>query len=221
MPAVLSTKLLSPAQKNLLLNANLSLTEYNAIKTEALEIPDSVSEKEYPNAIITSQTTVDFIQSYKLGRCFCVGQKTAKKLQSLGFDVEQVADNAKALASSILENYSELTFTYFGSLKRRPELSKTLKQSNIRLDEVFMYDTHKVPKSFHRSFDAVLLFSPSGVESYFEANPSSKSKLICIGPTTLASAKDYSKNAFMSNTTSVESVIVKAVNLLKPKNPAV
>jgi len=215
MPSVLSTKLLSPSQKNLLLNADLSLTEYNAIQTKALKIPASISEEKYQNVIVTSQTTVEIIKDFKIETCFCVGEKTALKLKSLGFKVEVIAESGIELGKKIIQDYSELSFTFFGSKKRRPELSSALKKANVSLAEVFVYDTIKIPKTFQRDFDAVLCFSPSGVDSFFEGNRDTRAKIICIGSTTAQQAKLYSESVFVSTKTSVESVIVKTVKLLK------
>jgi len=215
MPSVLSTKLLSPSQKNLLLNAYLSLTEYNAIQTKALKIPASISEEKYQNVIVTSQTTVEIIKDFKIETCFCVGEKTALKLKSLGFKVEVIAESGIELGKKINQDYSELSFTFFGSKKRRPELSSALKKANVSLAEVFVYDTIKIPKTFQRDFDAVLCFSPSGVDSFFEGNRDTRAKIICIGSTTAQQAKLYSESVFVSTKTSVESVIVKTVKLLK------
>jgi uroporphyrinogen-III synthase len=215
MPSVLSTKLLSPSQKNLLLNAYLSLTEYNAIQTKALKIPASISEEKYQNVIVTSQTTVEIIKDFKIETCFCVGEKTALKLKSLGFKVEVIAESGIELGKKIIQDYSELSFTFFGSKKRRPELSSALKKANVSLAEVFVYDTIKIPKTFQRDFDAVLCFSPSGVDSFFEGNRDTRAKIICIGSTTAQQAKLHSESVFVSTKTSVESVIVKTVKLLK------
>ena len=220
MKAVLSTKRLTEPQKNLILNANLSLTEFNAIETKALWLPKSVSDRTYENAIITSQTTVDLVKGLKISQCFCVGQNTAEKLKALGFKVEMMASNAKDLASRIIEDYAGLSFDFFGSLKRRPELSNKLKDFEVEFNEIFVYDTVKTPKIFNRSFDAVMCFSPSGVESFFEANPKSEAEIICIGHSTADTAKLYSKSVFVSSYTSIESVIVKTVKVLKLKNPA-
>ncbi len=214
MPSVLSTRLLSPSQKHLILNTGLSLTEYNFIQTKGISLPVSISEESYLNAIVTSQTTVDYIKDFKIQSCYCVGEKTASKLKSMGFEVKVIAETGQALAQKILEEYSKLSFTFFGSAKRRPELSEAFQKAHIPLIEIFVYDTLKTPKTFNRMFDAVLCFSPMGVESFFEGNPTSKSKLICIGETTAKQAKLYSDSVFVSTTTSVESVIVKAVKAL-------
>lgn len=217
MPSVLSTKLLSPSQKNLILNTGISLTEFNAIQTKALKLPVSISEEKFQNAIITSQTTVEMIKDFNIETCFCVGEKTALKLKSFGFEVKICAENGKALAQKIIEDYSDLSFTYFGSMHRRPELSEALNKAKVGLKEIFVYETIKTPKPFNRTFDAVLCFSPSGVDSFIEGNPASSSKLICIGKTTAQQAKLYSESVFVSTKTSVESVIVKAVKVLKTK----
>lgn len=215
MPSILSTKVLSPSQKQLLLNAGLSLTQYNFIQTQALDLAESISEESYPNVIVTSQTTVDVIKDFKIETCFCVGEKTAAKLKLMGFKVEVIAETGQDLAQNILNHYSDLSFTFFGSAKRRPELSETLQKAKIVLAEIFVYDSFKTPKSYNRNFDAVLCFSPLGVESFFEAHPNSTAKLICIGPTTARQAQQYSDAVYVSTTTSVESVIVKAVKVMK------
>jgi len=98
-----------------------------------------------------------------------------------------------------------------------------LQESGIDLKEVFVYKTHLIPKQFNRSFDAVLCFSPSGVDSIFKLNASLDSNLICIGNTTATQARDYSKRVYVSSKTSVESLIVKSCSAFTTltKNPAV
>jgi uroporphyrinogen-III synthase len=179
MPSILSTKILTPSQKNLLINAGLSLIEYNAIQIEVVELPQKRHKDHYPHAIITAK-----------------------------------ANNSKELAEKILKNYQNNSFAFFGSQQRRPELSEMLQRSGIDLKEFFVYKTHLIPKQFNRSFDAVLCFSPSGVNSLFKLNASLDSNLICIGNTTATQAKEYSERVYVSSKTSVESLIVKAVKLL-------
>jgi uroporphyrinogen-III synthase len=215
MASILSTKLLTDAQKNLVWNAGLSLTEYNFITTHALSLAESISEVTYRHAIITSQTTVGLVKNLDIKTCFCVGEKTASKLRSLGFNVDVVAESGQELAQLIVKKYSNLSFTFFGSAQRIPELSELLQSHGIHLTEILVYETLKTPKPYQRPFDAVLCFSPSAVDSYFESNPESKAKIICIGPTTAKQAKLYTSEIVVSSHTSIESVIVKAVNVLK------
>jgi uroporphyrinogen-III synthase len=214
MPSILSTKILTLSQKNLLINAGLSLTEYNAIRIEVLKLPQERYKDHYPHAIITSQKTTELIKHFSIGKCYCVGDKTALSLKNKGFIVEAKANNSKELAEKILKNYQKTPFSFFGSQQRRPELSEMLRKSGIDLKEFFVYNTHLIPKQFNRSFDAVLCFSPSGVNSLFKLNASLDSNLICIGNTTATQAKEYSERVYVSSKTSVESLIVKAVKLL-------
>jgi uroporphyrinogen-III synthase len=214
MPSVLSTKILTPSQKNLLINAGLSLIEYNAIQIEVVELTQKRHKDHYPHAIITSQKAVELIKYFSIGKCYCVGDKTALSLKNYGFIVAAKANNSKELAEKILKNYQNNSFAFFGSQQRRPELSEMLQRSGIDLKEFFVYKTHLIPKQFNRSFDAVLCFSPSGVNSLFKLNTSLDSNLICIGNTTATQAKKYSERVYVSSKTSVESLIVKAVKLL-------
>ena len=84
-PTVLSTKKLSTNQKELLLNAGLSLVEYDAIKIEFQSLPALISSVE--NAIITSKNAAKVVIKEKLQikNCFCVGDKTAALLENNGY----------------------------------------------------------------------------------------------------------------------------------------
>ncbi len=77
-----------------------------------------------------------------------------------------------------------------------------------------MYKTTLNPKKFDRQFDAVLFFSPSGVQSFFSENNIAIGKAICIGKTTASEAKKYTDNVVIANATTVESVIAKVVKIL-------
>ncbi|MFZ0491142.1 MAG: uroporphyrinogen-III synthase, partial [Salegentibacter sp.] len=119
MPTVLSTKKLSTNQKELLLNAGLSLVEYDAIKIEFQPLPALTSSVE--NAIITSKNAAKVVIKEKLQikNCFCVGDKTAALLENNGFSVIETAEQASALAEIITAQYCDKSFTFFCGNKRR------------------------------------------------------------------------------------------------------
>lgn len=215
MPNVLSTKILTESQTNLLLNANLSLVQYNAIEIKPLYSPDSFHNNYFENAIVTSQKSVDFIKSAKIERCFSVGQKTAELLKKYNFHVEVVAEYGADLAEIIAKKYSDFSFRFFCSEQRRDELPSKLKSQNVSFEEIHLYKTQPKLKKFHRNFDAILFFSPSGVKSFFELNSAKHSTLICIGETTARCARKFSSEVFVAKYTSIESMIVKTVQVLK------
>lgn len=213
MKSVLSTKKLSPSQTELLLNAGLSLVQYDAIKIEFLpfEVPSEVK-----NAIITSQNAVRSIlnSEFKIQNCFCVGQKTKALLEENGFRVIKMAEYAAELADYLVKNNQNDSFHFFCGNIRSDEIPTRLKENNIALREIEVYKTTLNPKEFERQFDAILFFSPSGVKSFVAENTLGRSLTVCIGTTTASEAKKHTEKVAIANATSIESVIAKAVKML-------
>lgn len=214
MKSVLSTKKLSLSQTELLLNAGLSLVQYDAIKIESLpfEVPSGVK-----NAIITSQNAVRSIlnSEFKIQNCFCVGEKTKALLEENGFRVIKMAEYASELADYLVKNHQNDSFHFFCGNIRSDEIPTRLKENNIALREIEVYKTTLNPKKFERQFDAILFFSPSGVKSFVAENTLGRSLTVCIGTTTASEAKKHTEKVAIANATSVESVIAKAVKILK------
>ena len=218
MPALLSTKKLKENQRSLLLNANISLVEYNAIKVDFVpfEVPLSIE-----NAIFTSQNAVKAVMSFELGvmSCFCVGEKTKSLLEQNGQKVIKMAKYASELADFIVKNHKNDKFHFFCGNLRSDEIPSKLKENNIAYEEIQVYKTVLIPKKFERQFDAILFFSPSGVKSYFSNNSPIEGGTggclaVCIGTTTVSEAKKHIENVVVANDTTVESVIAKAVKIL-------
>lgn len=216
MPAVLSTKKLRENQRSLLTNAGVSLVEYDAIKIEFVpfEVPSNI---EY--AIFTSQNGVNsFLTNFSssvIENCFCVGEKTKSLLEENGYKVIKMTEYASELADYLVKNYKDNSYHFFCGNIRSDEIPSKLKQNNISFEEIEVYKTSLNPKKFERQFDGILFFSPSGVQSFVSENKMNAAKAICIGTTTASEAKKYTENVLISNDTTVESVIAKAVKILK------
>lgn len=214
MPTVLSTKKLKSNQRSLLLHAGVSLVEYDAIHIEFVpfEIPTKVE-----HAIFTSQNAVLSIQNseFEIQNCYCVGEKTKALLKEKGYKVIMMTEYASELATYLVENHKNDFFHFFCGNIRSEEIPTRLTENNIDFKEIVVYETTLNPKKFERNFDAILFYSPSGVRSYFDKNPGSIDTFaVCIGTTTASEAKNYTKNVVISNSTTVESVIAKAVKIL-------
>lgn len=214
MHTVLSTKKLNKSQKQLLQNAGVSLVEYNAIKIHffAFEAPAAIE-----NAIFTSQNAVNAVMGYELGvmNCFCVGEKTKSLLEENGLNVIKTTEYASELAEYFVKNHKNDSFHFFCGNIRSDEIPSKLKENNIDFEEIEVYKTTLNPKKINRQFDAILFFSPSGVKSFVSKNKINAAKAICIGTTTASEAKKYTENVVISNATTVESVIAKAVKTLR------
>lgn len=217
---ILSTKRLLPNQRELLLNAGVAFVEYNAISIE--KVPFTLSQK-LKNLIITSQNgakiIIDHLKQHPAKgeqeqiKYFVVGSKTTALLALNGIKATKTAQNASKLAHYIAQEHAKDTFTYLCGKQRRDELPKILKEAEISCNELVAYETYENKQSFDRIFDAVLFFSPSGVSAFAKANKT-QPIAFCIGETTATAARDHFDQVIVSNATTIESTIAKAVNYL-------
>ena len=123
MPKILATKKLKPPHKNLLLQAGVSLVEYDAIQIQIPflhNLPDGSQ-----NAIFTSKNAVRAVSGkVKVERAFCVGEKTKKFLQDSGVQVEIQAANAELLAQKICTEFPDISFDFFCGNLRKENLAR-------------------------------------------------------------------------------------------------
>ena len=208
-PTVLSTKKLSPSQRNLLLHAGLGFVEYDAISVTPIsfDAPQNIE-----NAIFTSSHAVKVVENSKITieNPFCVGEKTKSLLVENGQKVAKTAQNASELAHFIVKKHKNEQFLYFCGNRRREELPKILSENKVSFSEVVVYQTDLNLKRFDRTFDGILFFSPSGVESFTSENKIENTIAFCIGETTATEARRYADTIVIANTPTVESVIAKA-----------
>ncbi|MCW9038116.1 uroporphyrinogen-III synthase [Altibacter sp.] len=216
---ILSTKKLSVAQKELFLGAGFGLVEYNAIKIQILNFS---APKSIKNAIFSSKNAIKAIKIHRpvlfdnnIENCFCVGESTTMLLAKNGQKVTKTAQYASELAEYLVNNHKNKVFYFFCGTERLEELPATLKKAEMTLFEVKTYKTELNLKQFHQNFDGILFFSPSGVRSFMQQNELGPGIAICIGKTTASEAKKYTEHVVVATTTSVESVIAKAVKTLK------
>lgn len=216
MPTVLSTKKLTEPQRSLLLQAGVGLVEYDAI---AIEFVDFETKEQIENVIITSQNTVNALveKNVQIKNCFCVGVKTKAMLEANGFEVKVMTDYGKELAEIIVKEYAGEAFTFFCGNLRRDELPTMLKENKVDFDEVEVYKTILKPKKFERSFDGVLFFSPSALESFAKESQLKNTTAFCIGTTTAAEAEKHTNNIVIATKPTIENVIVQVVKYLNKK----
>ena len=208
-----ATKILLPHQKELLLNAGLQLVEYDAIKIEQVSFEGPINI-EY--AIVSSKNAVQslLLKEIQVKNFYCVGSKTKALLEENGQNVLKMTENSKELGDFIQKSHNNGKIYFFCGNRRRDELPSILKAAKIPFEEIITYKTHLNPKSFHRSFDAILFFSPSGVESFALVNRWDDSWSICVGATTAAAVPPLNNLIAIANAPTGESVIAKTVKTL-------
>lgn len=212
---MLSTKVLSQGQKNLLLNAGLNLVEYNAISHKFP--PLALDSKWFSHVIITSPNAAKVVihQKIQAQQCFCVGEKTTEALRQNGYQVVETADYAADLARVIAKNYPSQRFTFFSGNLRQDTLPAFFSKHRIFLQEIQVYHTSLNPRAFNQEFDGILFFSPSGVKSFTKMNRIGSARVFCIGKSTESEVKNHTKNTQIAKKPSIENVIVQAVNFFK------
>ena len=212
---IVSTKILTSHQKQVLSDNNFDVTEANFIKTENKDFTlNDIGD----NLIFTSQNAAQSILNHpkceelKTKNVFCVGLKTKILLSENGFNVIAYTGYASDLAEIITLIYSSESFTFFSGNLRKEALPQSLAAANIKLKEIQVYQTTLTPQKVNGPFNGILFFSPSGVESYLSANDIKKETCFCIGETTAEALHKITKNIIIAENPSVEDVIEECIN---------
>lgn len=215
---ILSTKILSALQKEELKKAGFDLIEADFIKTENKPFEfKNLNE----SLIFTSQNAVHSVLSHsdyeqlKKKNVYCVGLKTKTLLSDNGFNVVAYTGYASDLAEIITLIYRNESYTFFSGNLRRDTLPNALKEAGIELNEIQVYDTSLQPQKINTAVDAILFFSPSGVESYLKENTIKKEICFCIGDTTAEALSKTTKNIIVADQPTIEDVIEDVIHEYK------
>ena len=177
------------------------------IETEAIR--NIETQQEIENTFLQSATVVftsmnavetvaDELLNEKPGwKIYCIGN-TTKTLAKKYFGDQAVvgtASNAAELAELIVEESEADAVTFFCGDKRRNELPDILRNNNIDVYELVVYQTVALHQKIEKHYNGILFFSPSAVESFFRTNKLSDDTLLfAIGNTTANEIKIYSTN---------------------------
>lgn len=215
---ILSTKILTSHQKQVLADNNFEVLEEDFIKTENKQFDlKEINE----NLIFTSQNAAQSILNHpkceelKAKNVFCVGLKTKILLSESGFNVIAYTGYASDLAEIITLIYSSESYTFFSGNLRKETLITALAAASIKLNEIQVYETSLTPQKIKTPVEAILFFSPSGVESYLSANIIKKETCFCIGETTAEALHKITKNILIAENPSVEDVIEEVIEKYK------
>jgi uroporphyrinogen-III synthase len=179
-----------------------------------INLPENI-EINHNTIVLTSQPAVQCWMEIarRLGlnfsdyKIFCLEFATKTLAEQNGLNIAGAAPNASALADIILKDRSIKAVTFICGNKRRPELPEKLKKNGVDVLETEAYETKFTPIKVDQPCDAVLFFSPSGVESFLSLNAVAPI-CFCIGNTTAAYAKQSGfKKILTSESSSTESLL--------------
>ena len=220
MRRILSTKKLLPNQRQYLLNAGFGVVDADFIEVRSTPFAMTGIRE---NLIFTSANAVRSVaahpkvQSIRRHPVFCVGDKTADVLDEVGFTVVENTDYGADLAQIISGDYAGESFTFFCGNLRLDTIPNELRAHQVDFNEICVYETALTPQQVSGSFDAIMFYSPSGVESFLKVSHPADAVCICIGTTTAAALSGVTSNVVVANRPLVENVIVQTINYYKDK----
>jgi len=212
---ILSTRKLKIKQKQILLNADLSVIEIDFIQIELQKF----QLKSTPNLLLfTSQNAVksvlenEAISILKKIPALCVGSVTKKMLETNGFKVLETKEYASELAPIIQKKYNLNQIAFFAGNLRRNVLPIAMQQANIKYEEYLVYHNTESSCAIDSKTDAILFYSPSAVKSYLKLNTINKQTCFCIGKTTADALSDITKNIVVAKQQTIDNVIEQCIN---------
>ena len=210
MIQILSTKTLLNNQREALVNAGFNVIEADFIKTKSNPFQlNEINE----NLIFTSQNAVQSFlldpksAELKSKNVFCVGLKTKIMLSENGYNVVAYTGYAEDLSEIITLIYSSESYTFCSGNLRRETLPKALKEAKIKFNEIQVYETALTPQKIKVPVEAIMFFSPSGIESYVKENKIKNETCFCIGTTTASALEGITKNIVIADQPTIEDVI--------------
>lgn len=230
--SILSTKILKPFIKQQLVENDFNVFEHDFIRIEEIKNNDftSILNTHIPNYIFTSKNAVRcFIQQAASNKIkinkkavFCaLSGETQAALADEGFSATITADNAGDLANKIIKEKTIKEAIFFCGDKRRVELPLILETGGITLSELVLYKNIEQSKKIGNSFQAIIFFSPSAMQSFFKENVLPKTTAcFCIGYTTAKALKEYkiTNKVIVSNYPSQQVMIDVVLNYFNIKN---
>jgi uroporphyrinogen-III synthase len=166
--------------------------------SKRIELPAHITaEVLNKNIVLTSQVGVEafltLIKKLQLSpadyQVHCISQATKNIAVQAGLFVKTSAPNALLLAEEILQHKDIRSVTHICSNRRRDEFSEKLYSDGVEVQDIVAYRTDLTPISIEQTYDALLFFSPSAVNSFLNANALKQVPCFCIGQTTESYAK--------------------------------
>lgn len=190
-------------------NAEIDIVPFTNITyhlTESTIQQISIALAKKAAVVFTSSNAIRSIATYLENTkpdwtIYCIGNTTyqlAKKY--FGVDrIKQTASNAKALAEKIIPDLKDDEVIFFCGNLRRNDLPDALRQRNISVTEIIVYQTSLTPAAVNKEYDAILFFSPSAAESFFSVNKiPPKTVLFVMGYTTSIAIQKHSNNKIVT-----------------------
>lgn len=209
---ILSTRPLPASLIKEASDAGLEIETDSFIETEPLrtvEVQQQIEQAYLQSAtvVFTSMNAVDAVAAVKEDKrpdweIYCIGQATQQFVKRYFGDelIAGTADSAAELAELIVEESTADDVIFFCGDQRRDELPSILREHDVDVNEIIVYHTVALPHKINKSYDGILFFSPSAVDSFFRQNKlGGETILFAIGNTTAEQVKKYTNNKIVTS----------------------
>ncbi len=197
--------------------------------SKVIDIPADLNPHAiHKHVVLTSMTGVKaFIQIINQRQLdvsaydvYCISRGTKEYALASGLNIKSTALHASALADEILKDVEVKEVTHVSSNLRRNELSEKLINAGVVVHNVITYSTEFTPVAIDHSYDAIIFFSPSAVDSFISLNMVQQVPCFCIGKTTADHAeKQGYQHTFIAEAPS-EEILLKTIITHYSKTPA-
>lgn len=222
---ILSTR---PVDETLIRQAaskGIQLDTFSFIETHPVQNVEVQQEIEWAGTeeaivVFTSMNAVDAVtemldEHVPEWRIYCMGHATQKRVAEYFGEnaIYGTADNASELADVLLENEEPDEVIFFCGNQRRDELPVKLRSKQVDVSEIIVYETTAIHHKLKKTYDGILFFSPSAVESFFSNNTLTGQTIVfAIGRTTQKTLKSFCKNKIVvSDTPGKEMLVEQAI----------
>ena len=227
---ILCTRPLGSFLINEVKEQGIQIDELPFIRTEPIQSIEVQQEIEQAflltvPVVFTSMNAVEAVAYYQEDNqpewdIYCIGNTTAK-LVSKYFGEHRIAgtaNDAESLAELIVEVGVEDEVIFFCGDQRRDKLPKMLREHDIEVDEITVYQTIALPHQIEKVYNGILFFSPSAVESFFKKNKLPQSTILfAIGNTTAAEIRKHTRNKILiSDEPGKENLVRKMIDYFAP-----
>ncbi len=215
-PFILSTKTLPNLLRERIVQNGLAYMEYNAIRILPVHF-DIPNPADY--VIFSSQNATKAVlnktHNFQGAQVLCVGKQSEKLLLEKNIKSLKTAQNMSVLVDFIKKLDENAHFLHFCGNRRLPVLANKMKEWMCDFREVVVYQTELSNTKIEAAPNAILFFSPSGVESHEKQNDITDTHCFCIGNTTAAAFKQVPKSIQVVQNASMEQVVAKAIHYFK------
>jgi uroporphyrinogen-III synthase len=205
--AILSTRPLNNSSVADAEAAGITIDTISVIETEPVRSSEvqkriKLAIQKPATVIFTSMNAVEVIaaeqeKTQPSWTIYCIGNTTAQLVKKYfgEHSIAGTANSASELANLIAAKNHIGEVIFFCGDQRRDELPEILRNNHVSIEEIIVYHTIAVPNKVEKSFDGILFFSPSAVESFFGNNKiEGKTILFAIGNTTANEIKKHADN---------------------------